>query len=124
MAKKVRRKTAKVNGSGKVNKSQAIRDYLGVNKNAMPKDIVAGLKEQGVEVSPNMASMVKAKMKIRRAKRQAKQAVADHDATAGSKSKNSAALDAALILYKAARGQEVQPTKVRHAFLLLVESFG
>ena len=127
--KKARRKGTKgarnaANGQERGNKSQAIRDYLLAHKNAMPKEIVAALKEQGVEVSPNMASMVKAKMKIRKARRQAKRATADHDANAATKNSDSAALDSALTLYKAARGLEVPPAKVRQAFLMLVESFG
>src|SRR5687768_16499713 len=97
--KKTRRKTTKANGQGRVNKAQAIRDYLTTNKQAMPKEVVPALKKIGIDVSPSQVSMVKARMKIGRAKRQAKQAVPDHDATAGSKTKNSAALDAALILY-------------------------
>jgi len=120
--KKVRRKTTKANGA--VNKSQAIRDFLVGNKKAMPKEVVAALKETGIDVSPNMVSMVKAKAKVKRARRRAKEAVASHDSTAGAKSSNSAALDAALILYKAARGQEVAGAKVRQSFLLLVEALG
>ena len=40
-------------------KSQAIRDYLAKNSGASPKQIVADLKEQGVEVSLGLANVVK-----------------------------------------------------------------
>ena len=39
--------------------SQAIRDYLAANPSASPNDIVAGLKQQGITVSPGLASNVK-----------------------------------------------------------------
>jgi hypothetical protein len=45
-----------------VNKSQAIRDYLKKNKKAMPLDVVAALKEQGIEVTAGMVSNVKLRM--------------------------------------------------------------
>ena len=129
MAKKKTPRKAKpastsANGKEKVNKSQAIRDYLMTNKSAMPKEIVAALKEKGIEVSPNMVSMIKAKAKVKRARRQAKEAVASHNASAGKMTSNSAALDSALVLYKAACGQEVSSGKVRQSFLLLVETLG
>lgn len=73
MAKKPNKKlpagTGK-NGDAKVNKSAAIRDYLKANKKAMPKQIVAALKEKGIDVSPNMVSIIKAKSKVKRARRQ------------------------------------------------------
>ena len=110
-------------GEKKVNKSAAIRTYFKAHKKAMPKEVVAALKAQGIEVSPNMVSMVKATAKVKKAHRKAKEAVADGSITAAQRG-NSAGLDAALVLYKAARGQEVAPAKVRQSFLLLVETLG
>jgi arginine repressor len=107
-------------GETKVNKSALVREYLQTNKNAKPKEIVAALKEKGVEISPNMVSIIKAKAKVKRAKRQAKEGKVASDSSAGSKV---AGLDAAMTLYKAARGQEVPAPKVRAAFLTLVEHF-
>lgn len=42
-------------------KSQAIEEYLAANKQAMPRQIVDALKEEGVEVSFGLASAVKYK---------------------------------------------------------------
>ena len=64
----------------------------------MPKDISAALKVKGIDVSPQMVSMIKAKSKIKKAQRRAKAATAD-DATAGAKNNRAAGLDAALTLY-------------------------
>ena len=50
---------AKKKSAGGVNKSQAVRDYLAANPDASPNDIVAGLKQQGITVSPGLASNVK-----------------------------------------------------------------
>jgi len=111
-------------GATKVNKSAMIREYLDGHKDAKPKEIVAALKEKGVDVSPNMVSIVKAKAKVKRAKRQAKEAKASHDSSAGAKVAGAASLDAALTLYKAAQGHETPAAKVRQAFLTLVEQLG
>ena len=134
MAKKSTRKaehTADANGSAGEHeqkrgaKSQAIRDYFGTHKRAMPKEVVAALKDQGITVSPNMVSMIKAKLGIKRAKRSARLAVESNDATAGVQVRNAEGLDAALTLYKAAREQSHVPaTKIRQSFLTLVELLG
>ncbi len=60
-------------------------------------------------------------MGIKRAKREAKQAVVDQVVSAGLQTSKSAGLDAALLLYKAARGQAVPKAKVTSSFLALVE---
>jgi hypothetical protein len=108
----------------KVNKSAMIREYLESHKDAKPKEIVAVLKEKGVVVSPNMVSIVKAKAKVKRAKRQAKEAKASHDSSAGAKVASASGLDAALTLYKAAQGHDTPAAKIRGAFLTLVEQLG
>jgi hypothetical protein len=43
------------------NKSAAIRDYLGANKNAKPREIVTAMKEQGIDVTPQFVSTIKTK---------------------------------------------------------------
>jgi len=127
MAKKTSKKvasaptaaTATAHGS----KSDAIRDYMAAHKNAMPKEIVAALKDQGIDVSPNLVSILRAKQKVKSARKNKKsEAVADNGASTGN---NAAALEAALTLYKAARtSPDGNSTKTRQAFLLLVETFG
>ena len=121
MAKKAARNS---NGAGKPErgvKSSAIREYFASNRDAKPKEVIEALKAKGIEVSPNMVSIVKAKAGIKKAKRQARKAVANKDATAGAQSSKSAGLDAALVLYKAARGQETSQAKITSSFLALVE---
>jgi hypothetical protein len=117
-------KKSKAAGEAKVIKSAMIRDYLKTHKGAKPKEIVAYMNAQGVEVSANMVSIVKAKAKVKRAKRQAKEAKASHDVSAGAKAASASGLDAALTLYKAAQGQDVGSAKVRAAFLTLVAQLG
>ncbi|MHB1036908.1 MAG: hypothetical protein ACYC0Y_20015 [Pirellulales bacterium] len=53
----------------KVNKSQLIRDYLKANPGAMPVAVAAALKEQGIEVSPRVVSVVKWQMSAKKPKR-------------------------------------------------------
>lgn len=105
-------------------KSEAIRTYLKSNNSAMPKQVVAALKEQGVSVSPNMVSIIRAQAGVKKARRKATKAVADHDNTAGVKLNQATALEAALTLYKAARGLETNQSEARKAFLLLVDILG
>lgn len=104
----------------KVNKSAAIREYLAANANAKPKEIVAALAEKGITVSPNMASIVKAKTKVKSARRQAARASANGQAS----SSNATGLDAALVLYQAAQGRIVPPARIRQAFITLVDLHG
>ena len=115
--------TNKATDKPKINKSAAVREYLKAHKGAMPKEIVPAMKAKGIEVSPQMVSMIKAKQKIKQAQRRAKEAPAD-DATAGAKTNRAAGLDAALTLYKASQGIETPKNKIREAFLLLVEMLG
>lgn len=60
MAKK---KAEQAGAQGDVNKSQAIRDYLASNPDAMPRVVAADLKEQGVDVNPQRVSIVKSQLK-------------------------------------------------------------
>jgi hypothetical protein len=106
--------------NGRGVKSEAIRVYLKKNNRARPKEVVAALKKQGVEVSPNLVSIIRAKAGVKRARRTANQALADHDVKAGAKEDRAVALDAALTLYKAAEGRETRSASVRDAFLRLV----
>jgi len=43
----------------KVNKSQAIRDYLEKKKDAGPKEVIAALKKKGIKVTIGLVSNVK-----------------------------------------------------------------
>ena len=121
MAKKSQSKATE--GQPKVNKSAAVREYLMAHKGAMPKEIVPALKAKGIDITPQMVSLIKAKWKVKHAQRRAKAAPAD-DATAGAKTNRAAGLDAALTLYKASQGIETSKNKIREAFLLLVEMLG
>lgn len=108
-------------------KTKAVKDYFATHKKAGPKEVVAALKEQGIDVSPNMVSIIKAKSKVRKAKRQAKEAAADHTSSAVAKGAKAAGLDAALTLYKAAASSSnggPSTGKIRQAFLNLVELLG
>lgn len=127
MAKKTRRTKASKSeaapvavAEAKVNKSAAIREYLNAHADARPKDIVAALAEKGITVSPNMVSIVKAKTKIKSARRHAVKS-ADNGAKNASQA---GGLDAALVLYQAAQGRITPPARVRQAFLTLVEVLG
>ena len=44
-------------------KSAAIREYLAANPGAMPKEVVAALKNKGLKVSAQMVSVLKGKAK-------------------------------------------------------------
>jgi hypothetical protein len=67
-------------GTRGANRSQAIRDYLAVNPDAGPKQIVADLRKQGIKVSPALASAVKYKSPTKKtAKRGRRPAAAAHN---------------------------------------------
>lgn len=123
MAKKKSKSAGASNGSKPQHgaKSAAVREYLQTSPGAKPKEIVEVLKAKGIDISPNMVSIIKAKAGIKKAKRSAQAAVASNDKTAAAQTSKSDGLEAALLLYKAARGQEVQPKRVTSAFLSLVE---
>ncbi len=55
--------------AGKVNKSQAIRDYCEANPTVGPKETAAALTKQGIKVSPAMVSTVKTQAKKKKGKR-------------------------------------------------------
>jgi ribosomal protein S2 len=46
----------------KVNKSQAVRDYLAADPGAMPKDVRTALAKEGIEVSRVLVSTIKGKL--------------------------------------------------------------
>lgn len=108
----------------KVNKSALVREYLKRHKRARPKEIVAALKEQGIDVSANMVSMLRAQSKVKRAVREAAEAKASNSSNAGAKLTQADGLDAALTLYKAAQGQATASAKLKAAFLKLVDIMG
>jgi hypothetical protein len=51
-----------------VNKTRAVTDYLAANPDAAPKDVVAALKKQGVEVSPGSVYTIRWAMKKKEGK--------------------------------------------------------
>lgn len=73
--------------SATISKSQAVRDYLAEHPSAMPKEIAPAVKTaHGLDVSPQMISMIKSKLgqKGRRRGRKARAAApaaASHRAT-------------------------------------------
>jgi len=119
-AKSAKASKSAAGGDAKVNKSAAIRDYLSASPEAKPKEIVAALSAKGINVSPNMVSIVKAKTKIKSARRKAKETP---DGGSGAADR-AGGLDAVLLLYKAAQGQNVPKPRVRQAFLTLVDLLG
>ena len=64
------------NDNGATSKSQAVRDYLSEHPKAGPKEIVAAMKDQGIELTTAHASHIKSlskkRKKLRRARRLAK----------------------------------------------------
>ena len=52
----------------KVNKSQAVRDFMAANPAAAPKEVSETLTKQGVAVSPNYVSTVKGQMNAKKGK--------------------------------------------------------
>ena len=54
--------------NGKVNKSQAVREYLATNPKADSKTVIAALADKGVKVAPTMVYYVKSKMSQARRK--------------------------------------------------------
>jgi plastocyanin len=61
----------------KVNKTQAVRDYLKGHPKAMSGEIVAALKKQGIKITPSHVANIKTKInKDRTAKKMAKQQAA------------------------------------------------
>jgi len=97
--------------------SSAIREFLTENPNTRNKDVVAALAEKGLTVSPNMVSIIKAKLGGTKGKRPGRPAGSTSAASSG----NAAGLDAVMVLYKAARGQSVSKASINSAFMALVE---
>ena len=61
----------------KVNKTQAVRDYLKDHPKAMSGEIAAALKKQGIKITPKHVANIKAKInKARTVKKLAKQKAA------------------------------------------------
>src|SRR6478672_3438420 len=65
---------------GKVNKSQAVRDFLAQNPTADSKAIIAGLAEKGIKVAPTMVYYVRSKLgQARRKEKRARVAASSRD---------------------------------------------
>ena len=70
-AKKAAKSEAKVSANKpEVNKSEAIRDYYKANPKAKTSDVVEALGKEGITVTANLVTTVKAKRKRRRAVKQ------------------------------------------------------
>lgn len=67
--------------SGKVNKSQEIRDYYGANPKAKPLEVVAAMKEKGIEVNAQFVSTVKSNSKKKPTTRKSTKAPAKKSTT-------------------------------------------
>jgi hypothetical protein len=61
----------------KVNKSQAVRDYMAANPQVAPKEVSEALTKQGVKVTPFYVSAIKGKMKKRKHRGKAAQAMSE-----------------------------------------------
>ena len=66
--------------SAAVSKTQAVKSYLAENRKALPKEISAALKVQGIDVSPGYVSGIKSQLQ---AKKKAKAAPAPATPAAG-----------------------------------------
>ena len=64
----------------KVNKTQAVKDFLKSNPSMMNKEVAEALTQSGIKVSPNYVATIKGKLKVRRGRRRqaVKAAVAHH----------------------------------------------
>jgi hypothetical protein len=84
----------KPNGApqAQISKSQAVRDYLAEHPTAMPKEIAPAVKSaHGLDVSPQMISMIKSKLGKKSGRRRRKtSANGAAPATAASRKTNSA----------------------------------
>ena len=56
----------------KVNKSQAVRDYLKTHPKAMSSEIAAALTKQGIKITPAHVATIKTKAKAKRSARKVK----------------------------------------------------
>ena len=64
----------------KINKTQAVRDFIKANPQAQNKEVAESLAKSSIKVSPNYVAGIRGKMKVRRKKRRqaVKAAVAHH----------------------------------------------
>ena len=78
----------------KINKTQAVRDYLKDHPEAMSGEIAAALKKQGIKITPSHVSNIKSKMnKARTAKKAAKQMPAPEPAAPVEKAANTVTVE-------------------------------
>ena len=69
----------------KVNKTQAIKDYLKAHPGVKNKEIAEALTKSGIKVTPNYVAGIKGKLKVRR--RAVKKVVATGAASASPRSR-------------------------------------
>src|SRR6266404_8004151 len=77
---------AKKAQSGEVNKSARIRDLFAHNPDMKVREIVATLKQQGIDVAPNLVYLVKGKLKGEKSRRRMVNKAAAKVATAAGSS--------------------------------------
>lgn len=77
----------------KINKSQAIRDFLQQNPSLKPKEVVTQLGTKGIKVTPSLVYFIKSRQKRRARKQKREQAMA-----AASSSGTASAIDVLLRL--------------------------
>lgn len=111
------------------NKAAAIRDYLKQNPGTGPTAIASALTSQGFPMKAGYVSVVTAKMKASKAKKKAAKAASRFTATTATlppapvaTPSNSKALDALLVLYKAANGHGVGRIAVQDAFITALDA--
>jgi geranylgeranyl pyrophosphate synthase len=61
----------------KVNKSQAVRDYLKEHPRTANKDVAEALSKQGIKMLPDYVATVKGNMKTKKGKRKRRQQAAE-----------------------------------------------
>jgi len=75
-----------------ISKSQAVRDYLAEHPTAMPKEIAPAVKSaHGLDISPQMISMIKSKLGKKGARRRRKISPQGSPPAAATSRKNNAA---------------------------------
>jgi geranylgeranyl pyrophosphate synthase len=63
--------------ANKVNKSQAVRDYLKEHPDTANKDVAEALSKQGIKMAPDYVATVKGNMKAKKGKRKRRQLAAE-----------------------------------------------
>jgi hypothetical protein len=68
---------AKKPEAAKINKTKAVRDYMTANRKAAPKEVAEALAKEGIVVSANYVSNIKANAKGKKGKRKRRRQAAE-----------------------------------------------